>query len=157
MKKLLATLCVLFIGMGAHAAMSADQALSFFSKYVNSANNYEEDIISYYTPDAKIIRIVMKPDGSTVTLNTNMKEYANQMRLGANLAKMKGYKNFYTSKKVTKVGEDFKVSALRQPSTSDYKIPAYFIIGEDAKGNLKIKEEMMYSKNQALLMGKKKK
>ncbi len=155
MKKLLVTICALMTGLAANAAVTADQALTFFAQYVDSANNYKEDVIKFYSPDAKIIRVVIKPDGSTVTLTTNMKEYANQMRIGANLAKMRGYKNFYTQRKVTKVGNDFKISTLRQPSTSDYKIPAYFIIGEDAKGNLKIKEESMHSKNQLLLKGKK--
>ena len=156
MKKFLITFCALLVGLGANAAVTADQALTFFAKYVDAANNYKEDVVDFYTPDAKIIRVVMKPDGTTVTRTTNMKEYINQMRIGANLAKMKGYKNFYTQRKVTKVGNDFKISALRQPSTSDYKIPAYFIIGEDSKGNLKIKEESMHSKNQLLLKGMKK-
>lgn len=156
MKKLLISIYILAIGAAANAAVTADQALSFFSKYVNAANEYQEDVTTYYAPNAKIIRVVMKPDGSKVTLQTDTKEYFNQMRLGANLAKMKKYKNFYTNRKITKVGNDYKISALRQPSTSDYKIPAYFIIGEDSKGKLKIKEEMMYSKNQLLLKGKKK-
>ena len=156
MKKFLITFCTLLIGLSANAAVTADQALTFFAKYIDSANNYKEDVVNFYTPDAKIIRVVMKLDGSTVTLTTNMKEYANQMRIGANLAKMRGYKNFYTERKVTKSGNDYKITCLRQPSTSDYKIPAYFIIGEDSKGELKIKEESMHSKNQLLLKGKKK-
>lgn len=156
MKKILTLLCVFAMGMAANAAVTADQALSFFAKYVDSANSYSDNITSYYLPNAKIVRVVMKPDGSKVTLTTDTKQYFNQMRVGANMAKFNKYKNFYTERKVTKVGEDYKISALRQPSTSDYKIPAYFIIGEDASGNLKIKEEMMYSKNQLLLKGKKK-
>ena len=128
MKKIFITLCSLIIGLSANASVSADQALSFFSKYIDSANNYKEDIINFYSPDAKIIRIVVKPDGTKVKADTNMKKYAEQMRIGANLAKMRKYKNYYTERKVTKVGNDYKISCLRQPSTSDYKIPAYFII-----------------------------
>ena len=37
------------------------------------------------------------------------------------------------------------------PSTSDYKIPAHFIIGKDNNGNLKIKEESMNTKVQKFL------
>ncbi len=151
MKKFFITLFTLIIGLSANAAVTADQALSFFSKYIEAANTYSEDIIGFYSPDAKIIRVVVKPDGTKVTADTNMKKYAEQMRIGANLAKMRKYKNFYTDRKVTKVGNDYKITCLRQPSTSEYKIPAYFVIGEDANGKLKIKEEMMYTKNQAFL------
>lgn len=151
MKKILITLCAFIVGLGANAAVTADQALSFFSKYVDAANAYQEDIISFYSPDAKIIRTVMLPKGGTTTVSTNMNEYANQMRLGSSMAKMRKYKNFYTDRKIVKVGDNFKITCLRQPSTSTYKIPAHFVIGEDSKGKLKIKEEMMYTKEQSIL------
>ncbi len=151
MKKLLLTLCVLVIGLSANAAVTADQALSYFSKYVDAANAYSEEIVSYYTKDAKIIRTVVLPKGGTQVVSANMKEYANQMRLGANLAKMKKYKNYYVDRKVTQSGNDFKISCSRKPSTGGDALPAYFIVGEDADGKLKIKEEMMYSKEQGLL------
>ena len=138
-------------------AVTADEALSFFAKYVNAANSYSEDIVSYYAPNAKIIRVVIKPDGSKVTLTTDMHEYAHQMRLGSSLAKINKYKNFYNNRKITKSGNDYKITADRKASTSDYSLPSYFIIGTDANGKLKIKEEMMYSKNQKLLIGSKKK
>ena len=67
------------------------------------------------------------------------------------LAFFNKYKNYYTERKITKQGGDFKITCLRQPSTSDYKIPAHFVIGLDANGNLKIKEEMMYTKQQKFL------
>ena len=37
------------------------------------------------------------------------------------------------------------------PSTSDYKIPAHFIVGRDSFGNWKIKEESMNTKVQKFL------
>ena len=80
-----------------------------------------------------------------------MREYTRQLKIGANLAKLNKYKNFYTDRKVTKVGNDYKITCQRQPSTSDYKLPAHFVIGTDANGNMKIKEEMMYTKQTAIL------
>ena len=62
MKKFLITFCTLLIGLSANAAVTADQALTFFAKYIDSANNYKEDVVNFYTPDAKIIRVVMKPE-----------------------------------------------------------------------------------------------
>lgn len=151
MKKLLITLCIFIFGLSANAAVTADQALSFFQKYVDAANNYQEDIISFYAPNAKIIRNVNLPKGGVQKVVTNMETYSNQMRLGATGAKFKKYKNTYTDRKVEKVGNDYKISAIRKPSTSNDKFPVYFIIGEDANGKLKIKEEMMYSNEQLLL------
>lgn len=153
MKKILSLVFALVItaaGLSACAA-TPQEALAFFNKYVNAANNYSETVTEFYSPNAKIIRVVMKPDGTTATVTADTKQYFNQMRIGSNLAKLNKYKNFYTERKITKQGNDYKITCLRQPSTSDYKIPAHFIIGPDASGKLKIKEEMMYTKQQKFL------
>ena len=42
---------------------------------------------------------------------------------------------------------------MRRPSTSDYKLPAYFVIGKDSSGKLKIKEESMHTYQTAILIG----
>ena len=150
MKKIFALVTALLIGTGAFA-MTADDALSFFTKYVNDANAQSPKLVDYYSPNAKIVRVVMLPDGKTESVTTDMKEYTRQLKIGANLAKLNKYKNFYTERKVTKVGNDYKITCKRQPSTSDYKLPAHFIIGTDANGDMKIKEEMMYTKQTAIL------
>lgn len=152
-KKLMAVFSFIVLSgffMVANAA-TPEQALSFFNKYVNAANTYSDTLPTYYAPEAKIIRVVMKPDGTTQKVVADTKRYFNEMRVGANLAKVTKYKNTYTDRKITKIGNDYKISCMRQPSTSDYKIPAYFIVGPDASGNLKIKEEMMYTKVQKFL------
>ena len=155
MKKFMAFLLTFIISGAMLCAQAAtpEQVLAFFNKYVDAANSYSETITDFYAPDAKIIRVrvVMKPDGTTASVVANTKQYFNQMRLGANLAKFNKYKNYYTERKITKQGNDYKITCLRKPSTSDYKIPAHFVIGPDAKGNLKIKEEMMYTKQQRFL------
>lgn len=153
MKKFMAFLLTFIISGAMLYAQAAtpEQVLAFFNKYVDAANSYSETITDFYAPDAKIIRVVMKPDGTTASVVANTKQYFNQMRLGANLAKFNKYKNYYTERKITKQGNDYKITCLRKPSTSDYKIPAHFVIGPDAKGNLKIKEEMMYTKQQRFL------
>ena len=154
MKKILSLLTALLITgikTAANAATTPEQVLSFFNNYVSAANSYSDTITSFYAPDAKIIRVVMKPDGTTATVTADTKQYFNQMRIGANLAKINKYKNFYTERKITKQGNDYKITCKRQPSTSDYKIPAHFVIGPDASGKLKIKEEMMYTKQQKFL------
>ena len=153
MKKFMAFLLTFIISGAMLCAQAAtpEQVLAFFNKYIDAANSYSETITDFYAPDAKIIRVVMKPDGTTASVVANTKQYFNQMRLGANLAKFNKYKNYYTERKITKQGNDYKITCLRKPSTSDYKIPAHFVIGPDAKGNLKIKEEMMYTKQQRFL------
>lgn len=153
MKKILSIVFALIItaGLTAHAATTPQEVLAFFNNYIEAANTYSEKVTDFYSPNAKIIRVVMKPDGTTASVTANTKQYFNQMRIGANLAKINKYKNFYTERKITKQGNDYKITCLRKPSTSDYKIPAHFVIGPDANGNLKIKEEMMYTKQQKFL------
>jgi len=157
MKKILTAIFMLFTAgiifatnLPANAA-TPQEVLVFFNNYVEAANSYSDSIVNYYDPSAKIIRVVMKKDGTTASVTADTKKYFNQMRLGANMAKLNKYKNFYTERKITKQGEDYKITCLRQPSTSDYKIPAHFVIGPDANGKLKIKEEMMYTKQQSFL------
>ena len=156
MRKILTAIFMLFVAglfcfNSQVNAATPQEVLTFFNNYIQAANTYSDSIVKYYAPDAKIIRVVMKKDGTTASVTADTKKYFNQMRLGANMAKLNKYKNFYTERKITKQGDDYKITCLRQPSTSDYKIPAHFVIGPDASGNLKIKEEMMYTKQQSFL------
>ena len=64
------------------------------------------------------------------------------------------YKNHYFNVQIVPYGDDYKLSALRMPSTSDYRIPAYFVIGKDKNGDFKIKEEAMNTKVQKFLKQK---
>lgn len=157
MKKILTAVFMLFVAgvmfcfNSQASAATPQEVLTFFNNYIEAANTYSDSIVNYYDPSAKIIRVVMKKDGTTTSVTADTKKYFNQMRLGANMAKLNKYKNFYTERNITKQGDDYKITCLRQPSTSDYKIPAHFVIGPDANGKLKIKEEMMYTKQQSFL------
>ena len=91
MKKIIALITALLIGTGAFA-MTADDALSFFAKYVNAANSQSPKIIDYYEPNARIIRVVVLPDGKTESVTTDMREYTRQLKIGANIAKINKYK-----------------------------------------------------------------
>ena len=97
MKKLFAILAVFImtgLSLAANAATTTpEEVLAFFNKYIDAANTYSETVADYYSPNAKIIRVVMKPDGTTATVTADTKQYFNQMRLGANLAKINKYKN----------------------------------------------------------------
>lgn len=153
MKKTIILLMMLFIGNIVFAS-EQENVLKFFNSYVNAANTYSKTIPDYYTPNAKIIRVVMKKDGTTVSRSTDMTRYRTEMLRSAGIAKMRNYKNYYSDIKITKHGNDYKLSCMRKPSLSDYKIPAYFIIGKNAKGQYKIKEESMHTKMQVFINAK---
>jgi len=153
MKKLLILFMSLMIGNFVFAS-EQDDVLKFFNSYVNAANSYSNAIPDYYTPNAKIVRVVMKKDGTTISRSTDMTRYKTEMLRSAGIAKMRNYKNYYSDIKITKQGKDYKLSCMRKPSLSDYKIPAHFIIGKDAKGQYKIKEESMHTKMQIFLTAK---
>ena len=133
--------------MPVFAGTQAD-ALKFFASYVNAANTYNDNLLDYYSPNAKIIRVVLRPDGSKGTAIFAMKDYATQMKIGAATAKIRNYKNFYTAMVATKTSNGYKITCKRQPSGEAYKLNAYFVVS-DASGKWKIVEEMMETKVQA--------
>ena len=152
MKKLLLSLITLtFITLSA-LADGQQEALDFFNSYVNAANTYSPTITDMYSPDAKIIRQIIKPDGTTANATTDTATYIKQMKLGQATAKLKKYKNTYTNVVVNSLGNDtYKVSSLRQPSGEDYKLKTYMIVQKQSNGKWLIIEEMMQTKVQTFL------
>ncbi len=155
MKKILFTLMTFCIIAGAVFAATSQDALNFFHKYVNAANTYSPEITTMYSPNAKIIRQVVKPDGSIVTRETNTQRYISEMRKGQAIAKIRQYKNYYTNITVTSLGNNtFKVSSLRRPSGETYKLKAYMVVKQQPNGKWVITEEMMQTKVQMLINAK---
>ncbi len=151
MKKLLLTF-ILMCGFTMSAlADDKSEALAFFDSYVNAANTYSPTVTTMYSPSAKIIRQVVKPDGSTVDVNTDTATYIKQMKLGQAGAKLKKYKNTYTNISATPVSGGYKISSLRQPSGETYKLKTYMIVKKQPSGKWLITEEMMQTKEQIFL------
>ncbi len=155
MRKILFTLLVFCIAAGTVFAATSQDALNFFNKYVNAANSYNPVITTMYSPNAKIIRQIVKPDGSVVTRETNTQRYISEMRKGQAVAKIRQYKNYYTNITVTSLGNNtFKISSLRRPSGESYKLKAYMVVKEQPNGKWVITEEMMQTKVQMLINAK---
>ena len=131
MKRILFSLLILsFISLPS-LADDKSEALEFFNSYVRAANTYNPVITQMYSPSAKIIRQVVKPDGSTVDVQTNTATYITQMKLGQAGAKLRHYTNRYSDVSVTHIGDNkYKVSSLRQPSGESYKLKTYMIDAE---------------------------
>ncbi len=147
-------LCVIIMLLSFDLCCLSDETKDvkcFFDSYVEAANNYSCDYFDYYTNDAKIIRIVEKPDGTEEAINIPLDRYKSEAKKTSKFAKLRKYKNKYSNIKILQYGNDYKIVAMRMPSTSDYKIPAYFIIGKDCDGNWKIKEESMNTRVQRFL------
>ena len=151
MKKNILTLITLaFISLPVFADDSLE-ALKFFNSYVEGANNYSPTIVEMYSPSAKIIRQVVKPDGTTVDVGTDTATYIKQMKLGQAGAKLRHYKNNYSNIVATPVEGGYKISSLRQPSGEDYKLKTYMIVKKQPNGKWLIVEEMMQTKVQTFL------
>jgi ketosteroid isomerase-like protein len=151
MKKYILTLLSLFIVSSSVLADDKQEALNFFNSYVNAANNYSPTVAEMYSPSAKIIRQVVKPDGTTVDVATDTATYIKQMKIGQAGAKLRHYKNTYTNIVATPVEGAFKVASMRQPSGEDYKLKAYMIVKKQPNGEWLIIEEMMQTKVQTFL------
>lgn len=154
MEKFFYLLALLIIGNVLCFADESNEVQQFFNNYVDAANNYDTEYFKYYSDNAKIIRVVEKPDGTTESVNIPLSRYKSEAGKSAMLAKLRHYKNVYHNIKVSKFGDDYKISAERMPSTSDYKVPAEFIIGKDKNGEWKIKQESMNTKVQRFLKEK---
>ena len=155
MKKLIISLLSVLIFAGMSFAATSQDALNFFNRYVSAANSYSPSITTMYSPDAKIIRQIVRPDGSLVTRETNTQRYISEMKKGQAVAKLRNYKNYYTNISVTPLGNNtFKVSSLRRPSGESYKLKAYMIVQQKPDGHWVITEEMMQTKVQMLINAK---
>ena len=152
MKKILLSILTLTFVTLASLADEQKEALDFFNSYVNAANTYSATVADMYSPSAKIIRQVVKPDGTTVDIATDTATYIKQMKIGQAGAKLRHYKNTYTNIVVADANNGaYKVSSLRQPSGEDYKLKTYMIVKKQPNGDWKIIEEMMQTKVQTFL------
>lgn len=152
MKKFLLSILTLVIVSSAAFADNASEALLFFQNYVAAANSYSDSVGTMYSPSAKIIRQVVKPDGTTANAYTDTATYLKQMKLGQAGAKLRRYKNLYTNIGVTPISENkYKISALRQPTGETYKLKTYMIVQKQPNGKWLIVEEMMQTKVQTFL------
>jgi len=152
MKKLfLSLLTMVFLSLAVYAD-GKQEALNFFNGYVNAANTYSNSVGEMYSPSARIIRQVVKPDGTTVDVETDTATYIRQMKLGQAGAKLRHYTNSYTNVNVTPVAKGcYKISSLRQPSGETYKLKTYMIVKKQPDGKWLIIEEMMQTKVQTFL------
>ena len=149
MKKVLLSFIVFTAISLSVLADDKQEALQFFNNYVKAANTYSTTIPDMYSPSAKIIRQVVKPDGTTQDVQTNTSTYITQMKAGA---KIRHYTNTYTNVSVTPISNGkYKISSLRQPSGESYKLKTYMIIQKQPNGKWLIVEEMMQTKVQTFL------
>lgn len=154
MKKILSLFVLLgmfaFSGLQAFADDAAE-ALQFFNSYVNSANTYDPNLPNYYSPNAKIIRQVVKPDGGLANAYTDTAMYVKQMKIGQATAKVRKYTNSYSNVNVQSLGGGkYKISSLRQPKGETYKLKTYMIV-QKINGKWQIVEELMQTKEQIFL------
>ena len=149
-KRLLLTLFILILGIGVFAA-DQDDALKFFNSFIYASNTYSPTVPELYSDNAKIIRQVVKPDGSLVNVPFSIDSYRSQMKFSGKMAKMKKYKNSYSDVKISKVPNGYKIDSLRKPSLSDYKLKSSMVVQKQPNGKWLIVEEMMQTKEQIFL------
>jgi len=152
MRKILLTLLAILVIPLSALADDKQEALNAFNSYVNAANTYSNETTTYYTPNAKIIRQVIKPDGGLVNVVTNTSTYITQLKLGQAGAKVKKYKNNYTNVVATPLAKGkVKISSVRHPSVDNDSLKAYMIFQKQPNGKWMIVEEMMQTRQQIFL------
>lgn len=151
MKKIVFSIIAFFLVSLSVLADDKQDALNFFNRYIEAANNYENTLENMYSPNAVIIRQVVKPDGTTANAYTDTATYLRQLRLSSATAKVRKYKNEYRNITATPVAGGYKVSAERQPTGETYWLKTYQVIKKQPNGKLLITEEMMQTKVQLFL------
>ncbi len=142
MKKLIYALLALLLPLYVYAS-TFEEVKSFFDSYVQSANSYSKKVPDYYSPDARIIRVVIKPDGTKESVEFKFNDYMNQMKKRSKIAKLVRYKNRYDDIFVSDLKDGrYKISAKRYPMRDKKGLNAHFII-ENIDGEYKIIEESM--------------
>ena len=152
MKKLLVSVLAVCFAVLSALADDESEALEFFNNYVAAANSYSSEVANMYSSDAKIIRQVIKNDGTTQDVDTDTATYIKQMKLGQAGAKLRKYTNTYSDVTVEKIEDgQYKISSQRQPSGETYKLKTYMIVEKQTDGSWLIVEEMMQTKVQVFL------
>jgi len=151
-KTLLSIISLLMISLCAFADDKAD-VLNTFDNYVNDANAYKTNIPDYYLNNAKIIRVVNKKQGGQASVVIPFDRYLKEMQAHSKIAKTVGYKNRYENRKITQVGNDYKVTSSRIPRNDKVGLPAHFVFTK-VNGKWKIKEESMTTNVQSFLNAK---
>ncbi len=136
-------------------AQTPQEGMAFFNQYQSFANSYNDKILDMYSPNAKIIREVIKPSGESEQVVVPAERYFKELKIGQKTAKLRKYKNSYKNVIAQKVPNGIKVSAERQPSKESYWLKMYQIYTPTDSG-LKITEEMMQTKVQSFLRHKNK-
>ena len=80
MKKALYFIFILILGNNFCLADDVAEVKKFFNTYVEAANSYDTDYFKYYSDNAKIKRVVEKPDGSTKTVDIPLDRYKNEAK-----------------------------------------------------------------------------
>ena len=153
MKKILFILLIFCFTTLVSFADDKEDILNIFDKYVNDANNYSQSLPYYYVNNAKIVRVVNKKQGGQKAILSPYDRYLKELKGHSTLAKTVGYKNRYVDRKITKVDDDYKLSATRIPRNDKVGLPAYFIFTKTNSG-WKIKEENMTTNVQTFLNAK---
>ncbi len=148
--KIITIISLLCLSQIAVQAQTPKEAMDFFIKYMDCANNYDKNLLDMYSSDAKIIREVVKPTGEVVDVVVPTKRFFKELKLGQKTAKLRKYRNKYRNIIAQEVPEGIKITAERQPSKETYWLKMYQIV-KDTDSGMKITEEMMQTKVQAFL------
>lgn len=153
MKKTLLTLLALISLSLSVLADDKTDVLKTFDNYVNDANSYSTNIPNYYIKNAKIVRVVNKKQGGQASVIIPFDRYLKELQSHSKIAKVANYKNRYENRKISKIGNDYKVSSIRIPRNDKTGLPAHFTFTK-VDGKWKIKEESMETNVQTFLNAK---
>ena len=127
MKKIFFILTAMLLFSTSVFAGDKEDVMATFDKYVQAANTYSTSLPSYYTADAKIIRVVNKKQGGQKSILIPFDRYLDELKSRAALAKTVRYTNRYENREVVKFNNGYKLTATRLPRSDKKGLPCYFV------------------------------
>jgi hypothetical protein len=129
------------------AKSNPEAAKLFFEKYIKLCRTYDKSLVSLYSDNAVIKRVLINSDGKIKAIILPTKEYKKKLLFYRLAAKMINYKNIYQNLKYLEEKNNLKIEGQRMPSGTNYFLPFYMVIQKDKSGNFVIIEEMVYTKS----------
>lgn len=140
LKKIFIILAIFLFSSYVLAEDDTADVKAFFYKYINALNAYSSALPSYYSSNAQIIRVVIKPDGTKQSVNVPFDRYIKELNKGKATAKIVGYKNRFGDVQISGSGDNYKITATRYPNRDKTGLSASYNIIKSGD-NFKIQTE----------------
>ena len=127
MKKTITITLIVFISNLCHA-IDNSSALSFFENYQKLSKEFNPEVISLYSDEAKISSLREYPSGQTREISMTGKEFKELLKKVLPLAKARGDISHFSEIQISIESNTARISAHRYSQLKDYTDESYYMV-----------------------------